>query len=134
MVDERVLVNFRVNVVTLGNEVKLGEKASHCGQKGRALQIVQDHTSTDLFSTVGTLQATFYEAVMNSQQRPQRRSSEQDKAHFQHEGRSPTLLFSSDFCQQRRSGRNYSNKSGLEEEVHQGQSSLESRVEIHGHS
>jgi hypothetical protein len=74
--DERVLVNFRINGAKLGYEVKLGDKASHCGQKGRALQVVQDHTSTD-FSTVGTIQATFYEAVTNSSRRPQRRSTEQ---------------------------------------------------------
>jgi hypothetical protein len=82
--EERVLVNFRVNGKPLGYEVKLGSNASYCGlfshnkegkSRDRALR-VESNPSTDddktsstknfqesSSSTTGTIQATFYEAI-----------------------------------------------------------------------
>lgn len=89
--DERVLVNFRVNGKSLGYEVKLGSKASYCGlyshnkEEGesldRALRVEESSSSsnpadptTAVASATGIIQATFYEAIYDDCQR--RRSND----------------------------------------------------------
>lgn len=79
--EERILVNFRINGAALGYEVKLGPKASHCGKYrniegeslDRALRIAPTRGSG--FNTTGTIQATFYEAIYERSQNRRRSES-----------------------------------------------------------
>jgi hypothetical protein len=89
--EERVLVNFRVNGNPLGYEVKLGSNASYRGifshtKEGKALDRAlrvesnppagdDKSSSTKLHDscTTGTIQATFYEAICDVGKQPTRK-------------------------------------------------------------